>query len=73
MHACKNDITKALKEAEKLMSPEGVTGGGQGKNKGQNCTRVFTSAPVESITPPLPKQIQRFDGIAEFTGFIQAF
>lgn len=68
----KTDIAAALKEAEKLMSKEGVAGIGQGKNKGKDCIKVFTSLPVEAITPPLPAKIQGFDVIVEFTGPLQA-
>jgi len=68
----KKDISKALKEAEKLMSITGVEGVAPGKNKGRDCIRVLTSIPANEIKKQLPDKIQGFEVVIEFTGPIPA-
>jgi hypothetical protein len=70
--SAKKDIDKALKEAEKFMNLLGVEGVSAAKNKGQDCIKVHTSLPAKEIEQQLPKKIQGFEVVIEFTGPIQA-
>ena len=69
----RKDIAKAMKEAEKLMDIAGVEGVGQGQKNGQDCIKVFCSFPAKEIKKQIPKKIQGYEVVIEFSGPIQAW
>jgi hypothetical protein len=69
----KKNIDEALKEAEQLMNTNGVHGVGIGKKDGKDCINVFTSLSPDEAKQQIPKKIQGFEVVIEFTGPFQAY